>query len=91
VLEQEEELSSLLASVDRLEDRDATMLRLWYGLGVDEPFTLAAIGEQLGLTRERVKGNVPSGRPEVPILGFARWSCDVAGRHRGWDSGEELQ
>jgi RNA polymerase primary sigma factor len=55
MLDQEEELSAVLASVDRLEERDATILRLRYGLGSAEPSTLAAIGEQLGLTRERVR------------------------------------
>jgi RNA polymerase primary sigma factor len=55
VLVREEELSEILAGLDRLGDREATVLRLRYGLGSEEPLTLAAVGEQLGLTRERVR------------------------------------
>jgi RNA polymerase primary sigma factor len=55
VLAREEQLSAVLAGVDRLKERDATILRLRYGLGSGEPLTLNAIGEQLGLTRERVR------------------------------------
>jgi RNA polymerase primary sigma factor len=40
-----------------LDDREATILRLRYGLGEgeEEPMTLKAIGAQIGLTRERVR------------------------------------
>jgi len=38
-----------------LEDREATVLRLRFGLGGDEPKTLKEIGAELGLTRERVR------------------------------------
>jgi RNA polymerase primary sigma factor len=55
VLSREEEVSAVLAGVDRLEERDATILRLRYGLGSVKPLTLKVIGEQLGLTRERVR------------------------------------
>ena len=43
---------------DRLEvmdDRDATVLRMRFGLDNQEPRTLKEIGEHLGLTRERVR------------------------------------
>jgi RNA polymerase primary sigma factor len=55
VLEQEEELSALFSGVDKLEERKATILRLRFGLGSVEPWTLRAVGEKLGLTRERVR------------------------------------
>ena len=46
-------LSELL---DTMEDREATILRLRYGLDDDcEPMTLRSIGEIVGLTRERVR------------------------------------
>jgi RNA polymerase primary sigma factor len=51
----------LLAKLEELlgiiEERDATILRLRYGLGDDnaEPMTLKEIGKIVGLTRERVR------------------------------------
>ncbi|MBJ21805.1 MAG: RNA polymerase subunit sigma [Deltaproteobacteria bacterium] len=46
-------LSELL---DTMDDREATILRLRYGLDDDcDPMTLRAIGEIVGLTRERVR------------------------------------
>lgn len=41
--------------VDELDDREATILKLRYGLGKDEPMTLKNIGAKIGLTRERVR------------------------------------
>ena len=46
-------LGTLLDSID---EREATILRLRYGLGPDtEPMTLKDIGKIVGLTRERVR------------------------------------
>jgi RNA polymerase primary sigma factor len=41
--------------LDRLQDREATVLRLRYGLSGEEPKTLAGVGDLLGLTRERIR------------------------------------
>ena len=42
--------------LDVIDERDATILRLRYGLGdQDEPMTLKEIGKIIGLTRERVR------------------------------------
>ena len=38
-----------------LEEREANVLRLRFGLGGTEPKTLKEIGAELGLTRERVR------------------------------------
>lgn len=38
-----------------LDDREATILRLRYGLTDEEPLTLKEIGARIGLTRERVR------------------------------------
>ncbi len=38
-----------------LEEREATVLKLRFGLGGNEPKTLKEIGAELGLTRERVR------------------------------------
>ena len=41
--------------VDELDPREASVLRMRYGLDGEEPMTLKDIGERLGLTRERVR------------------------------------
>jgi RNA polymerase primary sigma factor len=41
--------------LDQLEEREATVLRLRFGLTDEEPKTLRVIGERLGLTHERVR------------------------------------
>jgi RNA polymerase primary sigma factor len=50
-----EETRQVLQMLDRLDERSATVLRLRFGLGKQEPKTLLEIGEMLGLTRERVR------------------------------------
>jgi len=45
-------LSEMLNAVD---EREAKVLRMRYGIGVDHPMTLSEIGEKLGLTRERIR------------------------------------
>jgi RNA polymerase primary sigma factor len=41
--------------MDVLEDRERRILRMRYGLDDGESMTLKAIGERVGLTRERVR------------------------------------
>jgi RNA polymerase primary sigma factor len=41
--------------LDEMEPREATILRMRFGLDDSEPKTLKEIGESLGLTRERVR------------------------------------
>jgi RNA polymerase primary sigma factor len=45
-------LMDLLGEID---EREATILRLRYGLAGEEPMTLKQIGNRIGLTRERVR------------------------------------
>ncbi len=45
-------INELLESID---DREATILRLRFGLDGEEPLTLNEIGRRVGLTRERVR------------------------------------
>jgi RNA polymerase primary sigma factor len=42
-------------ALDQLEEREATVLRLRFGFDGEEPQTFTAIGEHLGVTRERAR------------------------------------
>src|SRR6202048_2795786 len=50
-----DDLHHVLDLLDRMDKREATVLRMRFGLNNDEPKTLKQIGECLGLTRERVR------------------------------------
>ena len=41
--------------LESLDDREQEVLRLYFGLGDDEPMTLEEIGVRFNLTRERVR------------------------------------
>jgi RNA polymerase primary sigma factor len=47
--------NSVNEALSHLRDREATVLRLYFGFGGGEPLTLEAIGQRLGVTRERVR------------------------------------
>ena len=49
------EKDTLYRLLDAIDEREARVLRMRYGLGGVEPRTLKEIGEILGLTRERVR------------------------------------
>ena len=48
-------LTRVMEMLHELEPREETVLRMRFGLHETEPHTLKEIGEQLGLTRERVR------------------------------------
>ncbi len=48
-------LKHVMRMLETMDDRERTVLRMRFGLGGMEPHTLKEIGEQLGLTRERVR------------------------------------
>src|ERR1700732_3924820 len=50
-----DDLSHVLELLDKMDKREATVLRMRFGLDDEEPKTLKEIGESLGLTRERVR------------------------------------
>lgn len=50
-----DELARLSEVLDTLDERKATILRLRYGLGGDEPMTLKQISGKIHLSRERVR------------------------------------
>jgi RNA polymerase primary sigma factor len=50
-----EELKKIVEMLDKLETREAQILKLRFGIDGNEPLTLKQIGAKLGLTRERVR------------------------------------
>ena len=48
-------LSTVLELLDTLDVREATVLKMRFGLGDQQSHTLKEIGSELGLTRERVR------------------------------------
>jgi len=54
-IEDENFQNNLEKWLDDLGDKYATVIRMRYGLGQQEPATLEQIGESIGLTRERVR------------------------------------
>jgi RNA polymerase primary sigma factor len=49
------ELARLLELLENIDEREASILRMRYGLETGRSMTLKAIGEELGMTRERVR------------------------------------
>jgi RNA polymerase primary sigma factor len=50
-----DDLKQVLHLLEKMDPREATVLRMRFGLDDEEPKTLKEIGERLGLTRERVR------------------------------------
>jgi RNA polymerase primary sigma factor len=50
-----EECEKVLRLLDEIDQREANVLRLHYGLNGQTPLTLKEIGAKLGLTRERIR------------------------------------
>ena len=50
-----DDLARVYEELDRLDHREAAVIRMRFGLGDESPLTLREIGETLGLTRERVR------------------------------------
>src|SRR6516164_8293838 len=50
-----DDLKQVMSLLDKMDKREATVLRMRFGLDDEEPKTLKEIGERLGLTRERVR------------------------------------
>ncbi len=50
-----DDLKHVMVLLEKMEPREAIVLRMRFGLNQEEPKTLKEIGESLGLTRERVR------------------------------------
>lgn len=49
------EIAMLTEMLDGISEREAKILKMRYGIGYDHPMTLSEIGEELDLTRERIR------------------------------------
>src|SRR5580700_5601762 len=54
-MSESDDLHQVLDLLEKMDKREATVLRMRFGLDDEEPKTLKEIGERLGLTRERVR------------------------------------
>ena len=54
-VDNDDEYQMILKLIDAIDERDAKVLKLRYGLFGQEPLTLKEIGNEVGLTRERVR------------------------------------
>ena len=50
-----DDLDRILEYISALDDREAMVIRMRFGLDAYNPMTLREVGENLGLTRERVR------------------------------------
>lgn len=50
-----DDVRQVLRLLDSMDERDAAILRLRFGLAGEDPLTLQEVGDRLGLTRERVR------------------------------------
>src|SRR6185312_1740888 len=55
VLIEADDLERILLRLEELDEREATVIRMRFGLDPYTPMTLREVGENLGLTRERVR------------------------------------
>ncbi|MCS6865037.1 MAG: RNA polymerase sigma factor RpoD/SigA [Gemmataceae bacterium] len=67
-----DDLKQVLMLLDKMDPREATVLRMRFGLNDEEPKTLKEIGECLGLTRERVR--------QIEGEALAKLSEDLCGK-----------
>jgi len=54
-MESDEETAKVLSLLDEIDEREALILRLHYGLFDNNPMSLKDIGNKIGLTRERIR------------------------------------
>jgi RNA polymerase primary sigma factor len=50
-----DDLTHVMILLEKMDKREATVLKMRFGIDAEEPKTLKEIGECLGLTRERVR------------------------------------
>ena len=66
-----DDLERIFHRLNQLDDREATVIRMRFGLEPYVPMTLREVGENLGLTRERVRQ-----LESQAILKLVAWLCE---------------
>ena len=61
-----------------LSPREASVLRLRFGLGQDRPYTLEEVGQKFGLTRERIRQIEGKALRQLRQPGRARRLSDIS-------------
>jgi RNA polymerase primary sigma factor len=72
-----DDLDRIFDRLGALEDREATVIRMRFGLDPFRPMTLREVGENLGLTRERVR-QLESQALQKLMLGLSEVSDQVS-------------
>ena len=65
-----------------LKEREAKVLRMYYGLGTDREMTLEEIGQVMGLTRERIRQIKEEAFEKIRASKTFRYMHDYAEMHR---------
>src|SRR5262249_62286189 len=55
ILIEADDLERIFEHLEQLDEREATVVRMRFGLDPHSPMTLREVGENLGLTRDRVR------------------------------------
>jgi len=76
-LEQERVMKSLARGLDNLDEREVSIIREYFGLDRDEGRTLEEIGEDMGITRERVRQLRNRALSKMRAL-FDEWQVEVS-------------
>ena len=76
-LEQERVMKSLARGLDTLDEREVSIIREYFGLDRDEGRTLEEIGEDMGITRERVRQLRNRALSKMRAL-FDEWQVEVS-------------
>ena len=68
-----DDLERIYEELDRLDERESSVIRMRFGLTGEGPMTLREIGETMGLTRERVR------QLETGAIAKLMYALDVEG------------
>ena len=74
--------SSIGRMLGDLKEREAKVLRMYYGLGTDREMTLEEIGQKMGLTRERIRQIKEEAFEKIRTSKTFKYMHDYADEHQ---------